>query len=211
MSKLTLLFGILLIGISIPILLTGVLNPQGSFIATAVETIACQLPEKLVTETNSYAMPNGEFGQTTRFYCEIEPGQQRDVTDSAFVILGASFVIPFGLGIILTIGGSRALARRRANSFQHNMTDYIESFQQDYGSPKPVVNVHRTSRQEIPPEAQEILSNLLGGVISSATGGLSNISLSGRLTQLEDAYKKNLITPEEYEKVRQAILDSMDD
>ena len=35
--------------------------------------------------------------------------------------------------------------------------------------------------------------------------------LSDRLQQLKDAYNKNLITKEEYDRVRQAILDSMDD
>lgn len=212
MSKLLLILGIILIIASVPILLIGILSIEDSPIRNILESTACNPPEKLMVETVSYSINSGGHGQTSHFFCEIEPGQRRNVTDTAVLVIGGSFLIPFGLGVLFTMVGARSLARRRATQFQTDMASYLGAFQQRSGveEQETVIDL-RSNQSTISPQAQQILNSVLGGVASAVTQGLGDNSLSARLTQLEEAYENDLITKEEYDKVRQAILDSMDD
>ena len=213
MSKLTLIIGILLIIVSVPILLIGIMDTENSPTVDIIESIACNPPEKLVVESQYWSQPNGESGQSFEYYCEIEPGLRRSVMETALLVIGGSFLIPFGLGMFLTLASSRQLARRRMDAYQTQMSDYFNAFQQEYPTASvesTVINL-RDKQGEIPPQAQQILNSVLGSFSSAMTQGQLGGSLSERLAQLEEAYEKNLISKLEYDKVRQAILDSMDD
>ncbi len=219
MSKLLLILGILLIIVSIPILLIGIMDAENSPIGTLLEATACNPAEKLVVESSYWSMPNGESGQNFTYFCEIEPGQRRSVTDKAVLIIGGSFVIPFGIGMLLTFIGSWGVARSKSKKLQENMESYFNTYPQARGTgfggqsfsvSENVIDL-RGNKGNIPPQAQEILNSVLGNVSSATIHGQSGNSLSARLKQLEEAYENDLITKEEYDKVRQAILDSMDD
>ena len=107
--------------------------------------------------------------------------------------------------------GVRRSVRRQASQFQTDIVNYLGTSQPelDIGTPNNPINL-RDEQATIPPQVQQLLNSVLGGVVSSVTPG-QGISLSERLTQLEEAYETDLITTEEYNKVRQASLDSMDD
>ena len=221
MSKLVLILGILLIIISVPILLMGISGTEGNPMTSLLESVTCKSPEKLVVESTYYSMPNGESGTNMTYFCEIEPGQSRSVTDIAVLVIGAGFVVPFGIGMLFTIGGASAVARNTSKNMQSNMVDYFNKYPQAQGSVAQSRNQYDLGGQEtvidlqgnanIPPQAQQILNTVLGGFASAATQAQGGNSLSARLKQLEEAYKNDLITKEEYDKVRESILDSMDD
>jgi len=223
MSKLILILGIILNVTAVIFLLTGLADAEGNPITSLIESVACNSPEKLVVESTYYSMPNGESGTNMTYFCEIEPGQRRSVTDSAVLVLGGGFVIQLGLGILFTIVGATAVARNKSKKMLVNMDDYFSRYPQAQGPTATMgVSGHNLSGQEtvidlrgnqanIPPQAQQILNSVLGSVASSVTQAQGGNSLSARLKQLEDAYENDLITKEEYDKVRQAILDSMDD
>jgi len=225
MSKLLLVLGILLIVVSVPILLIGIMDTENSPIGTLLESTACNSPEKLVVETTYYSMPNGESGQNYTYFCEIEPGQRRDVSGQAFIIIGGSFIIPFGLGMLFTFIGAWGVARKTSKNLQKNMDEYFIKYPQAQGGggqgeyslggnsmtgSETVIDL-RGHRGNIPPQAQEILNSVLGNVSSATIQGQGDNSLSSRLKQLAEAYENDLITKEEYDKVRQSILDSLDD
>jgi len=208
MAKWVLVFGIILIIISVPILMIGILDPENSPFTEIIGSIACKPPEKIVTETTNWSQPNGEFGQSTDYFCEIEPGQRRNVMDTAFMVLAGSFAVPLVGGILLTILGANAVARRATRRFTSNMDDYLNTLPPLQTSSSTVVNV-RDHKGEIPPETQEMLKDVLGRFATA----FPNVekSLSDRLEQLNEAYNNDLISKEEYDRIRQAILDSMDD
>ena len=218
MSKLLLILGIALIIVSVPVLLIGILGTEDSPVGSILESMACKSPEKLVVVKNNYSMPNGEHGQTSNFYCEIEPGQRRNVTDTVVVAMIVAFLIPFGFGMLFTMVGSTRLARRRAKNFSADMAQYAnlanfaDTFQMGQGLDvqETVIDL-RGKKGNISPQAQQVIDNFFGGVATTVKQTQDGNTLSGRLTQLEEAYENDLISKEEYDKVRQAILDSMDD
>lgn len=222
MSKLILILGILLIIISIPILLLSLDSSASNPITGILEATMCKAPEELVIDSTYYSMPNGESGVNLTYFCEIEPGQRRSVTDQAVLIIGGSFAVPLVVGILFTIVGAGAVARNKSKKMIANLDDYFTKYPQaqgpvggglgghSLGGQENVINL-RGNQGNIPPHAQQILNSVLGGVASATTQGQGGNSLTARLKQLEEAYENDLISKEEYDKVRGSILDSMDD
>lgn len=210
MSKLWLVLGTFFEIFAIAFLLMGVLNAEDSPVTQIIGIVACKPPEKMVTETENWSQPNGEFGQSITYYCEIEPGVQREVTGTAFGILAAGFAIPLILGIILITVGARGLVRQQSRKYSAAIDDYFTQYPPVQTTTSSHVVDLRSGQANIPPEAQEILTNVLGGFATAFTSDGKG-TLAERLQQLEDAYEQDLIRKDEYDKVRQAILDSMDD
>jgi uncharacterized membrane protein len=86
------------------------------------------------------------------------------------------------------------------------------------------VDGKQTNLSSMPPETARILQQTLGKLGMSldeiqeaaaqstvSAGGNVQGTLVDRLQQLQDAYNRGLITSEEYERTKQAILDNMDD
>mgnify|MGYP003635471389 CR=1 FL=1 len=210
----------MLLIVSVPILLVGIAGTEGNPVTNLLEATACTTGEKLVVESTYYSMPNGESGTNMTYFCEIEPGQRRSVTDKAVLIIGGSFVIPFGIGMLFTFIGSWGVARNVSKRMNKNVEEYFNTYPQlkptglaggqSLSNNETVIDL-RGHKGDIPPQAQQILNSILGNVSSATIQGQGGNSLSARLKQLEEAYENDLITKEEYDKVRQSILDSMDD
>lgn len=210
MGRFLMFLGFLLIGAAVVFLLVGIFATDNPTISGAIQSFVCSPNEELVIERNRWSLPNGERGENITFFCEIEPGQQRSVTDAVVPIFIAGFAIPLMLGIFMIIAGAAKGAKTMTNNLGSQMNSYLADFDQGDGVAR-TVNV-QSNMQNIPPETRDMIENMLGCVITNATQASSpNISLSDRLQQLEEAYEKRLISQEEYDKVRQAILDSMDD
>lgn len=204
MNKFIIILGIVLIIISIPILVITIsATDDESELSQVFESMVCNAPEQLVI--NRRMSFDGE-GQTINMYCEIEPGQRREVTATFVLITVGAFGIPFGLGMILTMWGAyRAQARARKN-----MSNYLVSMPDPKSGKSTVVKV-RGNINNMSPEAQELINSSLGGVAGNVPQSTDKGSLSGRLEQLNEAYNNDLISKDEYDRMRQAILDSMDD
>lgn len=208
MNKLLIILGIVLIVISIPVIVLATTVEEGSQVYEMMESIACNSPEKLII-TRSITMDMD--GESIEFFCEIEPGQRRDVTPTVVLLIIAGFMIPFGLGMFLVMFTSFRMKKQFTNRVSRQMAGYVSDFQQnEYPIQSTVINL-RGNQDKIPPETQEMLNNVLGGFASSFTPETGKGSLTQRLKQLDEAYENDLISKDEYDRVRQAILDSMDD
>ena len=117
MSKFLIRVGLLLMVVAFILLIMGVLNTENSPLSSVIQAVACKPAEKLIIDTQSYSLPNGDNGQTINFFCEIEPGQQRNVTDKAILVLGGSFVVPFLVGLFMTIVGFGRKQREYMSDF----------------------------------------------------------------------------------------------
>jgi hypothetical protein len=92
------------------------------------------------------------------------------------------------------------------------------TFDSQPGQTATVVTVNGQQVQgdlsSLPPETANLIRQMLGG-LNLSTSQMSALSqktdLKDRLRQLQEARDANLITQEEYDRVRQQILDSLDD
>ncbi|MGB1287293.1 MAG: hypothetical protein ACPG7F_12210 [Aggregatilineales bacterium] len=174
--------GVVLIIIAVCLLIVGIFATESSPISNILTALVCEQYETLDIERTAWSLPNGESGENLNFQCMIEPTQGRDVTDKVILIAIAVFSIPLTLGIIFINIGARKLVKHQTANWQYQLQDNID-----------------------------ILSNMTSGNPLITIQGADKGDLSERLQQLDDAHQKNLITKTEYDRVRQAILDSMDD
>ena len=182
-------------------------------IIAAKNSLFCKSGEHYVEELSSFITSSGTdpFGREVRMYCEDREGQQRDVTTQAVTTIIGAFGVPFGLGLtLLLIGIIMAVAgwtRRLASASNVPVTVY---------SSTPGQTVQYTSTDlnnlDIPPEAAQVIKQVMGSFQASADSfqsGGSNDDLVTKLRQLDEARDAGLISPIEYDRTRQKILDSM--
>jgi hypothetical protein len=74
-----------------------------------------------------------------------------------------------------------------------------------------VVTVTGHQVDSLPPEAAEVIRQVLGGFQASASQFAMSGDLASRLRQLQEARDANLIYEDEYNRLRQQILDAMED
>ena len=121
-------------------------------------------------------------------------------------ILGFAALLTFG--ILLIIFGALRGTQSHAEEWQAKSEQLLQS----QGNATFVS--YQGDMDDMPDDARDIIEQMLGGVItqaSTSSSAMQSASLSDRLQQLEEAYQKNLISKAEYDKVRQAILERMDD
>lgn len=173
-------------------------------------------------------------GQELAYYCANQVGGQRDVTEGVIFVAIGSLVIPLLLGVVFIISGIVGMvrgARRRAVSSvvgnpasfggfdAQRKTPFVSTYEFDFRQPGQSATVVTMNGKQISPSelpndtaqlVNEVLSNL-GGIMDNAqtwtptTGG----SLTEKLQQLQDAKDKGLISQDEYDRLRQEILDNM--
>ncbi len=202
------LFGILCIIGSIGFMVSTVFDAKNPIIVGGLETFACTENETLRVEQSSWSLPNGERGINTSYFCDIEPNVGRNVTEMSIVIQVIVFTALLGLGIISII----AAAARATNATADRLQDQLQQ-QFAEGGDGTYVSI-QGNLQNVPPQTRDMIENILDGVMTNAmvnNSGIQSASLSERLQQLDEAYQKNLINKDEYDRVRQAILESMDD
>ncbi|MEO8396022.1 MAG: SHOCT domain-containing protein [Chloroflexota bacterium] len=154
----------------------------------------CKPGEELVTErgAESYSFSNG-YSHSQTYYCVNDAGTRRDVTfDAAKNFIGGflpslgTLVIPIAGGGLCSIGFFLAIfgfifSRRR--TFQNASSQYVFAGQNVPSS------FTATPSAPVRPPAQG--------------------DLAAKLRQIEEAHKSGLITEDEYNRMRQEILDSM--
>ena len=171
----------------------------GSFSTLFLEPFVCNAGETMWTD--------GEDG----FVCTNPAYENRDVTSEATPVLIGIFVgaMVFG-GVLLNLG---LMAIRRENEQQNTMlAGGKATMPQNIDMQALEVNFDELKRMQsnIPPEAQALVQQVFSHLGNTLNIG-DSASLSERLQQLDEARQQGLITQTEYERVRQAILDSMDD
>lgn len=164
----------------------------------------CGNDETMTVLRQNWSMANGEHGQSIVYLCENEAGEQRNISDSMIPIMVVGFGGLLLAGILMTtVAASKIKSTKQKNAFTYEggTVNLIDMNKEDV----------KIKRGDLDPEMQDMLRHVLSNVTTATVQASGQNDLSDRLQQLKDAYNKNLITKEEYDRVRQAILDSMDD
>ncbi|MEM9952760.1 MAG: SHOCT domain-containing protein [Chloroflexota bacterium] len=195
MGRFLIMLGVLL-DLAVVALLVLTLNGFG-----LAEAITGVLLEPFVCEsTETLWMRDGSA------ICIDSDYQERDVTGEAMPYLLGGTVMGVVIGIVLINAGARMTMQNREKvKFATIPSGQIEDLTEIYRQGQQVD--FQSVQATIPPEVATILRNVLSQMGIAVDGG----TLSERLQQLEDARRQGLITQAEYEQVRQAILDRMDD
>jgi hypothetical protein len=235
MAMIRIIIGVGLMVIAFVILFLFIGGPENPLVANIMTALNCQPGERFVQVLGGYVYnSDGSSGQEFNFYCQSEIGR-RDVTGQGVVEGIVGYLVPFLTGLGLTLTGSFAVTRRRSKtavsakagftSPSSTQTDpfgnpiNITDFQADVtGQPLHMpsiitMNGKQTNFTDLPPEtAQKIEQTLgkLGMMMTSGTFTMHSGDLSDKLQQLQEARDKNLITQEEYDRIRTEILTHME-
>ncbi len=125
MVKAMIFTGIALILISVGIIVLAFDEPEENFFGDLLQTLVCESGEKVVVKTY-YTV--GDDGNTTEFYCQLEPQLQRDITGQAVLIIITLFSIPFIMGLSLTIIGSFKGQHKHRERLQNEMMNLGGTF-----------------------------------------------------------------------------------
>ena len=188
MGRFILLLGIFLIIFAIAFM--GLLFSPNvvPFVADTMVTVYCEAPETQIT-SGDRLNTGGTRNSSSVYFCEDEDGNRREITDSVGATAAIGFIVFLFSGILLTLGGLGRMGRdRRAKR-------------------KIARSQGGLASAGIVSEQQETVQN----VYSTDETNNTNISLTERLQQLDDARKQGLISKQEYDRTRQSILDVMDD
>ena len=216
MSKLIIFLGVLLMVAAMGLLIffVGVRSSMqdNQSVVDLQNRLFCNPNETYVEVLGGYIRNSTGTGGGRQFtaYCENSENQRRDVTLRAFGIMAGAFAIPFVLGLFLFIGGVGAFARRK-------VTNMISTFPIQAGQAAIRTSVVQMDKGDIDAGnvgemLQEVFSRLQNAnytVVSSSMGGADD--LTEKLRQLKEARDSNLISQDEYERIRAAILDKLDD
>jgi hypothetical protein len=221
MGRFLLLLAFLLLGLAIFLLVILVHGGENEWANLIFKTALCKENEELVQWTGNYiprSSSSSTGGYETAFYCEDSEGEQRDVTLETVGIMMGGFVIPFISALILFFVAAAVMTTNRMKSATKNVFDLAggsptwNTLTQQQGQ-MTVIDLRDGSYQagEIPPEklaqVQQIMNSFGLPNFFEAAGGNT---LTERLQQLEDARREGLITTEEHQRLRQEILDNLD-
>ena len=229
---LRILLGILLMGASFVLLFMFIGDPADNSLVQQVQTsLHCQPDETFIQVMGRYV---DNFGTSTdgyefNFYCEGKDGERRDVTGPGVLTIGAGFVVPFVGGLLLMLWGIFAMvwkATRKLTSAAFGAAAdgsgfgtanqpamiYTNQSGQPIRTSATFVNAsgQPVDVSQIPPEKMEKIQDVFKtfGMNLPQTGS-AGTDLIARLQQLEEARSKNLITQEEYDRLRKEILDRL--
>lgn len=198
-----------------------VVSPLTSLSLPSVPSAAnlCNEGETLVEETNGVSSytPGQGYGQSARLYCEDADHNRREVTgDYAEGVMGQVqniFSMDFFKGgfnptyIFMIVGGFVLLILSAFVGRRGGGTVTVLGGQ-SYPSGTMTVNMGNHDVVTTP-EIQRILQQAGLQQGKAAPGAAGSGDLTNRLRQLDEARKAGLISQEEYDRLRQQILDKM--
>lgn len=190
-------------------------------------------PDETLEESqgSSQYTPGQGYASSVQYYCVDDAGNRRDVTGQfAENLLGgmsgifSSFSSPFRMEYVALFGGgvlalfigifvSVSRGRRRFAAAQTMNFDFSSGTPVP-GSPSGTrVQMNGQEYVTTPEMANQIrrmqnavhFTNVVAGTPAAQTTG----DLKSRLSQLDEALKANLISQEEYDRLRQQLLDQM--
>lgn len=205
MGRFLIFVGISLIVVAVIFMLVG-LGVAGEEVAgQIIIPLACEEGDSIRTESRMTFSSDGR-SQTTDFFCVDSEGIEENVTDSVIVIIIVGFGGLLITGILTIFMGSRIVSKRMQENLRNTVFE-----QQGIGNiHSSVIDLRSNTLKQgqIPPETQAQIQAIFSQMGDAFA---NNDSLADKLQQLEEARQQGLISQAEYERTRQAILDSMDD
>ncbi len=175
------LFGIIVIPVLPP-------TEDNASINNYLQTLLCNPGEKFVREQYQTRDKDGTNYSMTP-YCVNSERQREDVTGKWVLYGGGGFTLFFLLGLMLTIIGAKRAVQSQAGVF---IPQYTSGTINGFG-----VNLDGLTSEK--------LKTLNAQMQAFSTGG----DLATKLKQLQDAKDKGLISTDEYDRLRQRILDDV--
>ena len=215
---LRIIVGIALMGAAFVLLFVLVVVGEDSpAMAQIMAALTCESGEEFVQELGAFQVDPAtrSSGRELRFYCVNNENQQRDVTAQGIVSIAAMFGVPFLLGLALMIWGIFALARGRRQSGIPMMTtvttpsDMFPLGDTFRSGTVITIDSEGVRRSELSPDAAADMVQQMFGGLGAAMSEMSGGDLASKLQQLEDARKQNLISEDEYQRLRGEILDGL--
>lgn len=213
------LAGILLIVVAVAILFGIIVIPvlpltqDNASVDNYLAALLCKSGEKMVREQYSTRDSRGTSYSMTP-YC-VNSERQREDVSGKWVLYGAGgFVVPFLVGLTLIIvGANRAVRQQQAAIFEsfgqpgtHANVTVIKGStfnpQVDFTDGVLKVNGLKIRMEDLSPDKVEVLKTHFQSVSGTT-------DLSAKLKQIQDAKDKGLISYDEYERLRQKILDDV--
>jgi hypothetical protein len=200
MARMGCLLGVLLIGFAVVALFTLVVIPVLPFgennptLMQIKGALVCEPGQQYVMEGHNFSDNRGS-GRRFNVYCVGDDGTKLDVIEKDFLVSLVLFVVPFLVGLFLTIGASAGLAR----GVTRNVLQDVSGFQMGQAGSLNVggmqIRVQRSGNPSMPIDPNALLF------------GDQSVTLADKLKQLEQARTQGLISQEEYDRVRKRILD----
>lgn len=185
------LLGVLLMIASFPIMFSYMIiqETDPATFGQLMEDIFCGDGERYNLMTSSGYRPGLTYVDMT---CDRADGTSRDVTMLFFLLMGVSFIVPFFLGLMLTM---RGMSVTRGSVVTLG----------GVGGAMPTI---RIGNQVIDVEAIKREAQRGGSFESTSfnVGAEERNSLTGRLKELQDAFDAGLLTQIEYDAKRRQIL-----
>lgn len=211
MGRLLLFAGVIMIVVSVIGISASFSNftpPDLDSIEPSTENL-CNEGETLVEEKGSSEFTPGQgYGSSVQYYCVNSAGVRRDVTgdfvENVFGELGGVFPALGGSVVFLGLCGLGGLV-----AFIGFIVMIVSggSRNRTVAVPVGVPTGVRVSGQPVNSAAD--LASFLSSSSTAKPSASGSADLAAKLRQLETAYQNNLISKEEYDKMRQQILDSM--
>jgi hypothetical protein len=229
------LLGIILIAVAIGLLLILVILPilpgsnDNPGVLNFFASILCESGERAEIEVVVSTDSEGT-GYTPYTTCIGREGERTDASGKHLIIAIAAFTVPFLIGLFMIIFNARQARREVVDTWQTGqemvrvMQDGIKtgtasasSFSTSgfFGTPQIEFKdgVLKVDGVEIPMQGmsadqikvfQTTSPVMMGGTMQSSAG-----NLAAKLKEIQEARDAGLITSEEYERLRQEILDSL--
>ncbi|MCA0455150.1 MAG: SHOCT domain-containing protein [Chloroflexi bacterium] len=179
---------------------------ENETIDTALAAILCKPNETFERELYQTRDRDGT-GYSMTPYCVNSDHQREDVTGKWVLVGAGGFVVPFMIGLILTIWGANVAVRRRVTTMQ-GLSGENYTFVNTSGIPSSGVEFKdgvlkvggmHLKMDNLNPD------NMKAQMGVSAGGG----DLTEKLRQIQEAKDNGLISSSEYDRMRQKILDEM--
>ena len=169
------------------------------FSRNVVADVLCEPDEQITFERREVRQT--WQNHTTIYFCENSDGQKREINERLRLVTAAGFLIPFFIGMPMIMIGILLVRKARRKNMMQNFGAYnLQS-----GS-----NIN-FSQANISPAQQAQIGQILQSITNTSTALANTSTLADRLKQLDYAYQQGLITEEEYQHARQAILDNPND
>jgi hypothetical protein len=205
MSKLGCLLGVLLDLVAFVILFGIIVIPalpgaeNNSTIMGVLEPLLCK-PGETLTQTTSVIQDSRGTSRSPHYYCGMEPNAQREVTGRAVLYGAVGFVGPFLVGLLLSIVGMTSMARSAARKTIGGALNLTGSGTTYETAPDGSMTINAGGIPvRIVPAARQAVPDL-SPVHAEAP-------VTEKLKQLQNLLAQNLISQEEYDRLRGQILD----
>lgn len=179
-------------------LLTGAENPP---VKDILEQVLCEPEAKFQTV---YGSTFRDGSRSVAMYCTLENGTKTEVTLTYVLLTGGGFALFLIGGIVLFMIAAGLMVKQQAAK--------VLSWTANLGQ---TGTVHTSQRVINLRDGEQLPEELawVGDLLNQAGAGQyvdsGNDELSDKLAELEEARQRGLISAEEYQTLRQALLDKL--